>query len=80
MATKKTTKKGGKSPKKQLSLQETVSSLIRDAEDNVKMVREQWNRYHHEGVKKGFKNARKGILVVKKTAMEIRKTMAEIEL
>ena len=74
-----TTKKKGSS-KKQLALQEEVSSLIREAEEGLKMVREQWNRYHHEGVKKGCKNARKGILVVKKAAMEIRRTMAEIDL
>lgn len=77
---RKKDKKGGKSLKKQLSLQETIGSLIRTAEDDLTMVREQWGRYHHDGVKKGFKNARKGILVVKKAAAEIRKTMAEIEL
>ena len=78
---KKVIKKGKKaSPKKQLSLQEAVGLLIRTAEDDLTIVREQWNRYHHEGVKKGFKNARKAILVVKKTAADIRKAMAEIKL
>ena len=79
MAKKK--KEGGKkSPKKQLSLQETIGSLIREVEEDLEAVREEWNRYHHDGVKKGFKEARKGILRVKKGAMEIRKTMAEMEL
>ena len=72
--------KGKTSPKKQLSLQEAIGLLIRTAEDDLKIVQVQWNRYHHDGVKKGFKNARKAILQVKKTAMEIRKIMAEIEL
>lgn len=80
MTKKKETKKGKKSSKKQLSLQESVGLLIRTAEDDLTIVREQWNRYHHDEVKKGFKEARKAILRVKKGAMDIRKTMAEIEL
>lgn len=80
MARKKVAKKGAKNSKKQLSLQETIGSLIRTAEDDLTMVREQWNRYHHEEIKKGFKEARKGILRVKKSCIEIRKTMSEISL
>ena len=68
-----------KSPKKQLSLQETIGSLIREAEEDLETVREEWNRYHHDGVKKGFKEARKAVLRVKKDMVEIRKTMTEIE-
>lgn len=77
---KKKTEKGKKSPKKQLSLQETIGSLIREVEEDLETVREEWNRYHHDGVKKGFKEARKAVLRVKKGAMDIRKAMAEIEL
>ena len=80
MTKKVVKKKGALGSKKQLSLQETISNFIRIAEDDLETVREEWNRYHHDGVKKGFKNARKAILQVKKTAMDIRKTMALIEL
>jgi uncharacterized protein YxjI len=77
---KKTTKKGTKNSKKQLTLQETIGELIRQVEDDLETVREQWNRYNEGGIKKGFKEARKAVLLVKKGAMEIRKSMSLIEL
>lgn len=78
MATKK--KPAKKGSRKTATLQEQIVGLIRVVEDDLGIAREQWNRYHEKGVKKGFKNARKAILQVKKGAMEIRKTMANIEL
>lgn len=73
-------KVAGKNAKKQLALQESIAELVREMEKDLETVREEWNRYHHDGVKKGFKNARKAVLLVKKGAMEIRKVMTSIEL
>lgn len=73
-------KKKVKNSKKQLNLQEAVGDLIRQAEDDLETVREQWNRYNEGGIKKGFKEARKAVLLVKKGAVEIRKSMSLIEL
>lgn len=78
MATKK--KPAKKGTRKTIDLQDIVMNLVRAVEDDLGIAREQWNRYHEKGIKKGFKNARKAILQVKKGAMEIRKTMAQIDL
>jgi len=78
MSTKK--KPAKKGVRKTASLQETIVGLIREVEDDLGTVREQWNRYHEKGVKKGFKEARKAVLRVKKGAMDIRKAMANIDL
>jgi len=74
------TKKKAKNTRKTTSLQETIGDLIREAEEHLEVVRDQWNRYHHKEIKKGFKEARKAVLRVKKSCTEIRKAMANIEL
>ena len=78
MATKK--KPAKKGTRKTIDLQDIVTGLIREVEEDLETVREQWNRYHVKGVKKGFKEARKAVLRVKKGAMEVRKAMANITL
>jgi hypothetical protein len=80
MVKKKATKGKVGNSKKQLNLQEAVGDLIGRVEDDLEIVREQWSRYNEKGVKKGFKEARKAVLLVKKGAVEIRKSMSLIEL
>lgn len=79
MAAKK--RKGkGPSSRKTATLQEQVGEIIREVEADLGVVREQWNRYNEDGIKKGFKEARKAVLRVKKGCMEIRKAMSNIDL
>lgn len=75
MATKRTSGK-----KRTVGTKEKISQLIREAEESLVATRDEWNRFQEKDVKKGFKEARKAILLVKKAAVEIRKTMADIKL
>lgn len=81
MATKKqTTSSRKRTAKGSKTLAEQVGELIRDVEAEMVVVRDQWNRYHHEGVKKGFKEARKAVLRVKKGTVELRRVMSDISI
>jgi len=58
--------------------EENITGMFREAESALEDAMEEWNRFTEDGVKKGFKESRKAVLVVKKAAADIRKAMALI--
>jgi len=79
MATK-STKKTTKQPQSQSNLKDKINDLVEEMELTLEDVRDDWDRYFSDGVKKGFKEARKSVLKIKKAAGEIRKTMGNVSL
>lgn len=64
--------------KAKLTSEEKITELFRQAEEDLGDAMDQWNRFTEDNIKKGFKEARKMVLLVKKATAEIRKEMALI--
>lgn len=58
---------------------EKIKGAIRDAQDILDDLTDEWDKFYYDGKKKGGKNARKSTLELKKKAAEIRAYFKEVE-
>ena len=59
---------------------EKVKDAIRESQDILDDLTDQWDKFYYDGKKKGGKEARKASLALKKKAAEIRQYFKDVEL
>ena len=65
---------------RKIDVREKINKYVSEMTSLADQVSKDWDRYYYDGVKKGFKDARKGAMEVKRYAAMIRSTMKEVEL
>lgn len=58
---------------------EKIQAAIKDAQEILDELTDEWDKFYYDGKRKGGKNARKGSLALKKKAAEIRTYFKEVE-
>jgi len=59
---------------------EKVKDAIKESQDILDELTDQWDKFYYDGKKKGGKEARKASLKLKKKAAEIRQYFKDVEL
>lgn len=59
-------------------VKERINNIITETDEHMGILISEWERFYFDGVKKGFKEARKQAMEVKRGVTLIRKLMSEM--